>query len=108
MATQNVCNHNKFGYCKYKDMCRNMHVDQKCENTSCDISMCIQRHPVQCKFFRDYNRCKFDPCKFEHFVNLQSRTEQEKYREETQVKFSEIDSILNEKKDLELIIVMRN
>ena len=52
----------------------------------------------------NYNRCKFDPCKFEHFVNLQSKTELEKHREETHVKFSEIDSILNEKKDLEVRI----
>ena len=66
MATQNVCKFNKFGYCKYKELCRNFHVNEKCQNVSCDLSMCMLRHPKLCKFFLQYKMCKFDPCRFEH------------------------------------------
>ena len=101
MATQNVCKRNKFGYCKYKDMCRNMHVDQKCENPSCDIPKCIQRHPVPCKFYHKFNRCKFNPCKYSHDVNVQRNTDFETLKEETAAKFNEIKNMLNEKEKLE-------
>ena len=98
MATQNVCKRNKFGYCKYGDMCRNMHVDQKCENPSCDVSMCIQRHPVRCKFYHKFNRCKFDPCKYSHD---QRNTDFKNLKEETAAKFNEIENMLNHKNELE-------
>ena len=39
MATQNICNFNKFGFCKFRDRCRKQHVNDKCENSSCDISV---------------------------------------------------------------------
>ena len=72
MATQNVrqnvCKFNKFGYCRYKENCRKMHVDKLCDNPSCELSKCIQRHPKVCKWYRDHIRCKFDPCKFTHIV----------------------------------------
>ena len=67
MATHNVCIYFKFGFCKFTDKCRFMHVDQVCENTSCEIKLCNLRHPRICKFFRDYNRCKFSEwCAFKH------------------------------------------
>ena len=66
MAAPNVCTYNKYGYCKYKEICRKQHVNEKCENSSCDIQTCNLRHPITCKFFRKYNYCKFNPCAFLH------------------------------------------
>ena len=66
MAAQNVCSYFKFGYCKHREYCRKQHVKDTCENKECDISNCNLRHPKICKFYRDYNYCKFDPCMFRH------------------------------------------
>ena len=67
MAAQNVCKYNKLGFCKFKDTCKTLHVNEKCENSSCDISTCSLRHPKVCKYYREYNRCKFsDRCAYVH------------------------------------------
>ena len=54
----------KFG--KHGDMCRKLHVNQICENPSCKVMCCLKRHPKHCKFYKNYKRCKFDPCAFLH------------------------------------------
>ena len=70
MAAQNVCRYFKFGFCKFTDKCRFMHISQVCENPSCEINHCKLRHPRVCKYFRDYNRCKFSEwCAFKHIEN---------------------------------------
>ena len=70
MATQNVCRYFKFGFCRFKEMCRFMHISEVCENPSCEIKLCNLRHPRICNFFRDYNRCKFSEwCAFKHVEN---------------------------------------
>ena len=70
MAQQNVCEYFKFGYCKFLDTCRLMHIKEKCENQSCEIKSCNLRHPRTCKFYRDYRRCKYSEwCSYEHVEN---------------------------------------
>ena len=70
MAAQNVCRYFKFGFCKFTDRCRFQHVEEICGNLSCEIKRCNLRHPKVCKFFRDYNRCKFGEwCCFKHITN---------------------------------------
>ena len=69
MATQSVCLYNKFGYCKHKELCRKQHVNGICENVSCEISVCRSRHPKTCKWYREFGKCKFDPCAFKHVEN---------------------------------------
>ena len=32
MASQSVCQFNKFGFCKFKEACRKQHVKELCEN----------------------------------------------------------------------------
>ena len=66
MATATVCLHNKFGHCKYKNLCRLRHVNAVCETESCDVRKCDFRHPKICRFFRDYGRCRFSPCSYQH------------------------------------------
>ena len=67
MATQIVCNYNKFGFCKFKETCRKQHINKVCENSSCDVLTCTLRHPKECKYYRDFNRCRFGEwCSFAH------------------------------------------
>ena len=66
MATHNVCSFFKFGFCKHGDFCKNYHEKRICENEACNIPMCSLRHPRICRFFKEYKRCKFDPCAYKH------------------------------------------
>ena len=61
-----VCKHFKFGHCKFRLHCRYRHVDVLCEDSSCDINTCEKRHPMICKFYYNYGRCKFSPCSYKH------------------------------------------
>ena len=40
-----------------------------CVKKACDILNCKLRHPVNCKFYKKYKRCKFDPCSYKHSDN---------------------------------------
>ena len=67
MIDQKVCIYHKFGYCRAKNECNFFHPQDICENLECDISKCRQRHPMPCRFFLHYGKCKFDlNCKFDH------------------------------------------
>ena len=62
-----VCRYHKMGYCKYKEHCRYMHIDEICEENTCDITLCRKRHPKTCYYYEKYGRCKFGSyCKFLH------------------------------------------
>ena len=95
MATQNVCKYNKYGYCRYKDKCRKLHVDEICDNISCDRKECLKRHPKNCKFFRDFNYCKFGEwCKFVHIVQENLIKYSKNENQKILTKLSEIDKEL--------------
>ena len=102
MAAQTVCSFYRFGYCKHKEFCRKRHVKETCENLSCDISNCIQRHPKVCKWYRDYQKCKFDPCLFLHKEN---NTEIYILKKENEDILTNIKDIENAVKDLDAKIV---
>ena len=71
--TESICQFFKFGFCKFGTSCRNKHVATICENIQCDVRNCLLRHPRDCKYFRAYNRCKFDSyCMFKHVSNKTS------------------------------------
>ena len=69
MAAQTVCLFNKYGFCKFKERCLKLHIDDNCADSSCNTSSCNRRHPKECRYYRRYRRCKFDPCKFLHKEN---------------------------------------
>ena len=54
-----ICLFFKYGYCKFGETCRLQHVNDLCSNSSCETSRCLKRHPKNCKFFKEFNRCKF-------------------------------------------------
>ena len=68
MAAPILCLFNKFGYCKFGETCRKHHINQKCDESSCEINPCKKRHPQVCRYFQKYGRCKFSPCAFKHEV----------------------------------------
>ena len=110
MATQTnrfsmlkVCSYHKFGYCKHKEHCRKQHVKEICENISCEVSVCSSRHPKICKFYRDYGRCKFNPCMFRHVDNTIDTSELKKENEKILKMIETIDDKL---KDIEAKIVV--
>ena len=103
MAAQNVCRYFKFGHCKFSDKCRFMHVNEKCENTSCNISSCNLRHPRICKYFRDYRRCKFGEwCSFDH--NIKDIFENQSITEINE-KLNELSKAISEKDKLIAVLV---
>ena len=62
-----ICKFNKMGYCKFKDHCRYMHVNDICEDEECNAISCRKRHPKLCFYFDTYKRCKFGQfCRFLH------------------------------------------
>ena len=40
-----------------------------CDKQPCDILNCVLRHQKTCKFYKEYKRCKFNPCSFKHIEN---------------------------------------
>ena len=66
MAAQNVCSFFKYGYCKHGEFCRRYHEKTICDKQTCDVFSCTFRHPVICKFYKEYKRCKFNPCSYKH------------------------------------------
>ena len=71
MATDSICLHHKFGFCKHGERCRNQHIQEICENKECRVSECRKRHPRSCRYFKMYQRCKFgDYCAFNHEVTI--------------------------------------
>ena len=59
-----VCFRNKFGYCKWGEICRYKNIHKICENRRCETFHCDRRHLKECYWFREFKRCKFSPCSY--------------------------------------------
>ena len=69
-----ICNHDKYGYCKFTQVCRKYHVQEICLENKCEHQNCLKRHPKNCRFFSIYQRCKFgEYCAFKHSENEQRK-----------------------------------
>ena len=99
MAGQNVCNWNKYGYCRHQELCRSLHVKEVCVSASCDSLNCMLRQPITCKYYTNYNRCKFNPCAFKHIENA-GETDIENLRKENKELLEKVDKIDKELKAL--------
>ena len=66
-GSTHVCQFYKYGYCRYREVCRNQHVKDVCDNKNCDVKRCQKRHPKVCTYFRKSQRCKFGVhCLYSH------------------------------------------
>ena len=63
---QKICRYNKYGYCKYADKCRFRHNNVICVKNNCNVFDCEMRHPVVCKHFMNFRKCKFTDCAYKH------------------------------------------
>ena len=90
MTHLEICQRNKFGFCKYNIQCKLPHKNDICDIENCKVSQCEKRHPKECIWFRDFGRCKFYKCSYKH---VKKRT----------IK-SDIDDISNKIKKLEGLI----
>ena len=69
MADQNlnICDFNKYGFCKFKSTCRKPHIMEICSNNGCETRVCSLRHPKSFRYFREIGYCKFGEwCLFNH------------------------------------------
>ena len=61
-----ICKYNQTGFCKYRDGCKNKHVNDKCEKSQCEEKACEKRHPKECKTYIN-NKCRFNQgCAYKH------------------------------------------
>ena len=99
MDGENVCEFHKYGYCKFQKNCDSKHVNEVCEDTSCDVKNCNYRHPRPCKFYREYGRCKFSEwCFYKHDRNRV--TESESKQIELIKKVDQLEKKVNESKHI--------
>ena len=94
MAAQNVW----VWVCKYSYRCRKYHEKELCEKSDCEIRECSFRHPIVCKFYRDWGFCKFGEwCMFSHKINKNNA-----------VKNDEVKKLERKLKDIELELEKQN
>ena len=70
----NICQHHKYGYCKFTQVCRKYQIQEICLENNCEHENCPKRHPKNCRFFSLYQRCKFgEYCAFKHSENNEKK-----------------------------------
>ena len=66
-----ICAFNQNGYCKFKENCRQLHINDACTLINCSRNDCHLRHPRPCRYFRANGTCKFnDRCSYRHDKSL--------------------------------------
>ena len=66
---EEVCMFGKFGFCKFKEVCKRKHFTNVCESLSrcTNIKTCQKIHPKACRRFKTGNQCKFkEDCAYDH------------------------------------------
>ena len=100
MTQENVCLFNKFGHCKFSTKCRQFHVNEMCENKSCESQKCPKRHPRACHFFNQYQRCKFGEfCSYLHILKSSPVHLKEKDFEEVKTKLLDMEKVVSEQEN---------
>ena len=64
-----VCIYQKYGYCKYKESCKNKHLEETCQQRSACLNQksCHRRHPRGCKRYGVEGYCRFGAgCAYHH------------------------------------------
>ena len=64
-----ICQFQKFGFCKFQGECKRKHMKEVCESLSkCpNIKGCLKRHPKICKRLESESGCRFkEKCTYSH------------------------------------------
>ena len=100
MTQETVCLFNKFGHCKFSTRCRQFHLNEICENELCENQNCLKRHPRVCRFYNQYQRCKFGEfCSFLHQTKTTSDKIVEKDFEEVKSKLFIMENVISEQEN---------
>ena len=86
-----VCKYQKYGFCKFKDSCKNQHLVKTCENlTACEnVKSCHKRHPRVCKRFALEKVCSFGAdCAYQH--------QEEKGYDQIKIKVTQLEKVVTE------------
>ena len=99
-----VCRHFKFGFCRFKEHCRQLHVSESCSDESCEVEKCPKRHPKICRYYETYKRCKFtEYCLYSH------KLPHEKEIVDLKVELKAVhDKVISLEKDIETTKVILN
>ena len=98
MNGNSVCRFNQFGFCKFRNSFFRKHVKSICENVRCLKSDCELRHPIMCRYFSQYNYCKFgEYCKFKHGEFRSSEIDKE--IEKLKLEIDKLGKIVNVKEN---------
>ena len=68
-AEMEVCKYQRFGFCKFRESCKNEQLVEIFESLSAcvNIKSCLKRHPRVCKSYGLENFCKFEAgCAYHH------------------------------------------
>ena len=85
-----VCMHQQFGHCKFKESCSKRHFQEICQNLSACVSKtsCQKRHPKGCRRFAMEGVCKFGAgCDYHH-------QEHQYFQSEINVKIDNLEKTL--------------
>ena len=99
---EEVCNHQKFGFCKFKEQCKKKHLKETCKDlSSCaDPKGCNKRHPRGCKGYALEGFCRFgDGCWYHH-----KEVSTNKDISEVKKKVEELEKVIN--KMAEQIVIL--
>ena len=62
-----VCHYNQTGFCRYRDQCKNKHINETCADKDCSFKQCIKRHPKECRKYKSNSGCRFNrECAYKH------------------------------------------
>ena len=73
-----ICQHHKYGYCKFQKQCQKKHLKGQCEALGAckEIKTCNKRHPKPCKRSILETFCKFGlDCAYAHIENYNNKLE---------------------------------
>ena len=73
-----VCHYNQTGFCKYRDKCKNKHVNDTCADGNCSTKQCLKRHPKDCRKYKSNTGCSFNrECAYKHDTENDSTNQDE-------------------------------
>ena len=95
-----VCKHQKYGFCKYKESCSKIHLTEECTdlNNCKSKGSCDKRHPKLCRRYILENSCSFgENCDYLH-------REKEKSPEENNLKerLEQLEKVVKAKETAEI------
>ena len=84
----------KHGLCKYYDTCCKLHYNENCEIENCKTKKCANKHhPKTCKYFSNYNGCKFGS--FSYFGHVIANVSSD--NEKVQFKLNNLENQVKER-----------